>query len=64
MTDTVEKRFWSFECATLIQNRGRVHNFDSNYLAARIRVLRLGGSLTTFSTVSTQSGHWRPDLPA
>src|SRR5262249_52213775 len=32
MTDTVEKRFCGPECATLIQNRGRVRNFDSNTL--------------------------------
>src|SRR5262249_16674503 len=31
--------------------------FRFKYLAVRIRLLRLGGSLTTFSTVSTQSGH-------
>src|SRR5215510_11342833 len=30
--DTVEKRFCGPECATLIQNRGRVRNFDSNTL--------------------------------
>src|SRR5262249_23916679 len=30
--DTVEKRFCGPECATLIQNRGRVRNFDSNSL--------------------------------
>src|SRR5262249_37799533 len=28
LTDTVEKRFCGPECATLIQNRGRVRNFD------------------------------------
>src|SRR5262249_47033228 len=32
LTDTVEKRFCGPECATLIQNRGRVRNFDSNSL--------------------------------
>jgi len=53
LTDTVEKRFCGPECATLIQNRGRVRNFDSNTLLFG----RLGGSLTTFSTVSVQSGH-------
>src|SRR5215472_9196560 len=31
--------------------------FRFKYLAVRIRLLRLGGSLTTFSTVSTKSGH-------
>src|SRR5262245_43624585 len=33
--------------------------FRFKYLAVRIRLLRLGGSLTTFSTVSTHSGHPR-----
>src|SRR5215510_2611242 len=31
--------------------------FRFKYLAVRIRLLRLGGSLTTFSTVSVISGH-------
>src|SRR5262249_21574158 len=31
--------------------------FRFKYLAVRIRLLRLGGSLTTFSTVSVKSGH-------
>src|SRR5262245_23058996 len=34
--------------------------FRFKYLAVRIRLLRLGGSLTTFSTVSTQSGNKLP----
>src|SRR5215831_17735367 len=34
--------------------------FRFKYLAVRVRLLRLGGSLTTFSTVSTQSGHRLP----
>src|SRR5215831_978500 len=32
--------------------------FRFKYLAVRIRLLRLGGSLTTFSTVSVTSGHF------
>src|SRR5262249_14968984 len=31
--------------------------FRFKYLAVRIRLLRLGGSLTTFSTVSAKSRH-------
>src|SRR5262249_54088504 len=38
------------------QSRPRTQ-FRFKYLAIRIRLLRLGGSLTTFSTVSAQSGH-------
>src|SRR5262249_58332462 len=38
------------------QSRPRTQ-FRFKYLAVRIRLLRLGGSLTTFSTVSAQSGH-------
>src|SRR5262249_18386621 len=33
--------------------------FRVKYLAVRIRLLRLGGSLTTFSTVSVKSRHSR-----
>src|SRR5262249_29023780 len=37
--------------------------FRFKYLAVRIRLLRLGGSLTTFSTVSVKSGHFAVQSP-
>src|SRR5262249_50584864 len=37
--------------------------FRFKYLAFRIRLLRLGGSLTTFSTVSVKSRHFAVQSP-
>jgi hypothetical protein len=66
MTDAVEKRFCSSEQARLIQDQASMRNVDSKIRSPGFDCcvfLFYSLSAATFSTASTQSGHWRPPSP-